>query len=114
MKPNIQINIYGKRYPVLLEDNETATKLQSLLPLSHRMKELNGNEKYAELTQKLPTDIKVPKQINKGDLMLYKDNILVLFYKSFTTPYAYTKIGTVSNLPDFGIEDIEVTLKEEK
>jgi hypothetical protein len=36
--------------------------------------------------------------------MLYGNNCIVIFYKTFTTSYAYTKIGRVKNLE--GLEGI--------
>ncbi len=66
-----------------------------MLPLELEINELNGNEKYAVLPQKLPKEDKVIRKINIGDLMLYQNNYLVLFYKNFSTSYSYTKLGRV-------------------
>lgn len=38
--------------------------------------------------------------------MLYGNNCLVVFYKSFNTSYSYTKIGHIDNLSDLGNEDV--------
>jgi hypothetical protein len=35
--------------------------------------------------------------IKEGDLTLYGNNTLVLFYKSFNTSHSYTKLGYVDN-----------------
>lgn len=59
------------------------------------MSELNGNEKFFYLDTELPADPYQPGQINAGDLMLYGDNCLVLFYESFTSGYSYTRLGGV-------------------
>ena len=64
------------------------------------MQELNGNEKYVYLDTKLPSDAANPGGIQAGDLMLYGDNCIVLFYKSFHTSYTYTKIGHVEGFAD--------------
>ena len=34
----------------------------------------------------------------KGDLMLYGNNCIVLFYKSFSTQYSYTRIGHINDI----------------
>ena len=80
-----------------LADNETVAAFQSLLPLSVEMTELNGNEKYFDLSGDLPTNAAKPGTIEAGDLMLWGNNTLVLFYKSFPTSYSYTRIGKVSD-----------------
>jgi hypothetical protein len=61
------------------------------------MTELNGNEKYYDLSNSLPKNSSNPESIKNGDLMLYGSNTLVLFYKSFSTPYSYTRIGSIDD-----------------
>ena len=78
------------------------------------MKELNGNEKYVYLDSKLPVSEYSPKHINKGDVMLYGNNCLVIFYKSFDTSYSYTKIGHIDNLDDLDNKDVLVKFKIEE
>lgn len=79
----MRITIGSKNFKATLEDNPTVAKLKSLLPLTLKMTELNGNEKYHHLSTRLPTDAISPGSIENGDLMLYGDNSLVLFYKTF-------------------------------
>ena len=61
------------------------------------MTELNGNEKYANLDQALPTAATQPGEIHTGDLMLYGADCLVLFYADFTTAYSYTPLGRLAD-----------------
>ena len=61
------------------------------------MTELNGNEKYYDLENALPADPQQVGQIHAGDLLLYRDNCVVLFYEDFPTTYAYTRLGSVEN-----------------
>lgn len=107
---SMKVEINNEKYIVNLEDNETVTSLIKLLPLEVTMNELNGNEKYVYLDESLPTNSTDPKHINAGDVMLFGDNCLVIFYKSFDTSYSYTKIGHIDNLPDLGKGNIDVKI----
>ena len=107
----VKVIIDEKEYTLNLEGNETAKSFALMLPKEFSMRELNGNEKYVYLNETLPTNQYSPKRINKGDVMLFGDNCLVIFYKSFDTPYSYTKIGYIDELPDLDEEDITITFK---
>ena len=96
----MKLKIGNHSFDVDLEQNETATALVKLLPMSITMSELNGNEKYYYLSESLPTKPQKPKQIKVGDIMLWGNDCLVVFYKSFSTPYSYTKIGHIKNTED--------------
>ena len=110
---SMKIIIDNNEYLVNLEDNDTAADLINLLPLEINMKELNGNEKYFYLDSSLPTNSYKPGHINAGDIMLYGDNCLVIFYKSFDTSYSYTKIGHINNLQDLGNDNVLVKFEME-
>lgn len=98
----VNIVIDNKEYILNLENNDSVLELVSMLPLSVTMNELNGNEKYVYLDKKITTNEISPKSITRGDVMLYGDNCLVIFYKSFETSYSYTKIGHIDNLSELG------------
>ena len=104
----MKILIDGNEYIVNLENNETARKFVDMLPQELNMSELNGNEKYVYLDVTLPTNAYNPKRISAGDVMLFGNNCLVIFYKSFDTSYSYTKIGHIDNLPDLGNDSVSV------
>ena len=109
---NISVIINDKKYSATILDNETAQKFVSKLPQEFEMAELNGNEKYVYMDYSLPTDEMNPRQIQSGDIMLYNNNCLVIFYKSFATNYRYTKIGHIDNLDDLGIDNITVRFEK--
>lgn len=106
---NATLSINGKEYNVVFENNQTVNELLSYFPLTLSMSELNGNEYYEYLDFNLKTNSESVKKINAGDVMLYGDNCLVIFYKSFNTSYSYTKIGHINN-----IENLQEDLKEGK
>ena len=92
---SITLKISNSTFRAVLEENATARAFAALLPLTITMNELNGNEKYYMLSDNLPTASSRPGRIEKGDLMLYGSNCLVLFYDTFPTSYSYTRIGKV-------------------
>lgn len=94
----INITIENTTFTATLEDNDTAKAFVSHLPLTVDMSELNGNEKYSNLSSNLRADTaSSPGTINEGDLMLYGNNTLVLFYKSFNTSYSYVRLGHIND-----------------
>ena len=111
MKTEVTAEIDGKSYQVILEENEAAQALRELLPLELTMQELNGNEKYAYLSQPLPTQSFVPGKLMPGDLMLYGDDCVVIFYQALTSNYSYTRLGRVLDLPDLGAGEVKVRLQ---
>lgn len=93
----INIIIGSKTFTATLADSETGEAFAALLPLSVTMNELNGNEKYHYLSSSLPTAANQPGTIHAGDLMLYGNNCVVLFYETFNTSYSYTRLGAIDN-----------------
>lgn len=94
---SIVLTIGDKTFSALLEDSETTRAFLELLPLTLEMSELNGNEKFYYMDDTLPTNAENPGQINAGDLMLYGNNCLVLFFDTFSTSYSYTRLGSVTD-----------------
>ena len=104
------ININNKDYELNLENNKTVNEFVNILPIEFTMNELNGNEKYVYLNNTFTTNEYSPKHINKGDVMLYGNNCLVIFYKSFDTTYSYTKIGHIDNLDELDNSNIKIKI----
>ena len=93
----MKITVGSSVFTAKLFDNPSATAFKARLPLTINMTELNGNEKYYDFPSPLPTNAIVGGNIKVGDLTLYGNNVLVLFYKNFNTSYSYTKLGYVDN-----------------
>lgn len=85
-------------WELVLEDNASATALRTLLPLSLPLQDVNGNEKYARLPRPLPTAPESPGLVRAGDVMLWGDDGLVIFYRTFRTSYRYTRLGCIGNI----------------
>ena len=96
----MQMKIGNKEYSVVLQDNNTTKALQEILPMTVKMSEFNGNEKYYHFRETLPSKPEHIGQIKTGDIMLFGDDCLVVFYKDFKTTYSYTRIGHVENAAD--------------
>ena len=94
---NIQIIVGDKSFYATLADNASAKALVDMLPMTLNMSELNGNEKYYYLDNRLPTDAGVPDGISAGDIKLFGNHCLVLFYESFSTSYSYTPLGQIDD-----------------
>ncbi|GAB3569472.1 hypothetical protein GCM10027578_23920 [Spirosoma luteolum] len=73
-----------------------AAAFYARLPMTLTLNELNGNEKYGQLSAGLPVSAHTPGTIQAGDLMLYGATTLVLFYKTFPTTYSYTSLGRIA------------------
>ena len=93
----LKITIGNNTFNASVYNNAAATAFKAKLPLTINMTELNGNEKYFDLPDNLPTNAVNPGTIQAGDLMLYGSNSLVLFYKSFSTSYNYTRLARIDN-----------------
>lgn len=94
----IKIKVNSQTFTATLLDNNSAKAFREMLPLTINMIELNGNEKYYDLPNAFPTNSSNPATIKNGDLMLYGSKTLVLFYKSFSTFYSYTKLGRIDDI----------------
>ena len=94
---SINVIVGTKTFTATLADSETGKAFAALLPLTVTMNELNGNEKYHYLSTSLPTAAYQPGTIHAGDLMLYGNNCVVLFYETFNSSYSYTRLGAIDD-----------------
>ena len=97
MSPKLQVKIGQKTYTATLEDNPATVKFRQMLPLTLDMPDLNANEKHVRLPERLPTDLIKPGTIREGDLLLWGDDTLVLFYETFRSSYTYTRLGKLDD-----------------
>lgn len=110
---NVQIQIGSKTFAAKLFDNVSSQALLAKMPMTITMIELNANEKYCNMPDKLPTNPQQMRKIHSGDLMLYGSDCLVLFYETFNTSYSYTKLGYIEDASELanalGSDDVQVT-----
>ena len=98
----MRIKIGSSTFTATLYDSATATAFKGMLPMTIKMSELNGSEKYFDLPVNVPTNASNPGKIQSGDLMIYGSNTLVLFYKTFSTSYSYTRLGRINDTTGLG------------
>ncbi len=112
----LKITIGTNTFSATLYNNASVTAFKQRLLMTLNMRELNGNEKYFDLPDNLPSNAVNPGTIHAGDLMLYGSNTLVLFYKSFPTSYSYTPMGRIDNTSGLtaALGSGNVTVKFEK
>lgn len=109
----VNITIGDEVFLARLYDTQTTQAFVEKLPLSRDMEDLHSNEKFYYFSDTLPTDSKRQGNINAGDIMLYGDNCLVLFYESLSGSFSYTRLGYIEDTERFtqalGSGSVEVT-----
>ena len=98
---NINLIVNDKTFTATLNHNETVNELISMLPMTLHMSDLHANEKYNYLDSSLTTNSNTTGRINAGDIKLFGNNCLVVFYDSFSTSYSYTDLGKVDDVNGF-------------
>lgn len=102
IKINLIVN--NKTFTANLENNQTVQELIQNFPMTLNMSDLHSNEKYNYLSSSLTTNSNIPSMINAGDIKLYGNNCLVVFYDNFRNSYSYTNLGRVDNVDEFVTE----------
>jgi hypothetical protein len=113
----VVVEVGDRVFSGVLYNQPAAQDLAARLPLTLEMQELNGNEKYHFFSQPLSADARGVEEIRTGDLMLYQDNCLVLFYQTFPTTYRYTPLGRLNETDSLaealGSGPVTVTIRVE-
>ena len=113
--PGVKAIIGDKEFTITLAQTDAALNFKDALPMTLDMKELNGNEKYCYTGYSYRSAPEKVGYINEGDLMLYGDDCIVLFYRSFSTFYSYTPLGKTDDIDGLAIAvgsgDVTVTFE---
>lgn len=92
----LTVSVGTRNFSAVLYLSAAAEAFAEMLPMTVEMQAM-AHEKYCDLPHTLPTATEHIGAIEAGDLMLWGDDCLVLFYESFTTSYSYTRLGVVEN-----------------
>lgn len=95
--PKLQINVGNRSFTATMADNNAVKALLTQLPLALDMQDLNRNEKFAKVPKPLPTENFNPGTIQRGDILLWGNQTLVIFYETFSSSYSYTRLGKIDD-----------------
>lgn len=117
MSSKIKIKVNSQTFTATFLVNNSTRAFIKMLPMTINMRELNGDEKYHDLPEVLPTNASNPRTTQTGDLMLFGSRTLVLFYKTFSTSYSYTRLGRIDDVSGLaeavGSKNVMVTFEME-
>lgn len=113
----LQVKAESASFVATVQNNETTKAWLAQLPLSLEMEDLNRNEKFAKLPKSLPTEPINPGTIQRGDILLWRNQTVVIFYETFSTSYSYTRLGKIENTTGLkealGAGKVRVTFSKE-
>ncbi|MFV0481787.1 MAG: cyclophilin-like fold protein [Campylobacteraceae bacterium] len=93
----IKISIGEQSFFATLNNSSTAKEFFDLLPMTINMDEHGGFEKNYRLGKRLSGSSLSPDIIREGDLMIWSQSVLVLFYKEHSTFYSYIPLGRIDD-----------------
>ena len=96
----MNININGQVASVQLEDNTTTKAILANMPFTIQMDDLHQNEKYHYFDKSFPAQPQPIQTIEAGDVLLYQNNCLVIFYESAKPVASYMRIGKIIDFQD--------------
>lgn len=111
-----ELEVGGKVFSGSLAETEVGEELASRLPLTLDMSELAGNEKYCFTQEEFPGGEETPSELHAGEIWIYSDDCIVLFYKDHANPgYDYKFAGSLDDASGLeeavGTGDVQVTIR---
>ena len=97
MISSITVRIGDKAFKMSVDKGAAGQEFAKATPFELDMADLNGNEKYYYSGEALPKSEFKPGRIEAGDVMLYGDDCIVIFYESFDSEYSYTRLGKIQD-----------------
>lgn len=111
--PTLNIQVGNKIFTATMYDNEATRSILEQMPFTLNMDDYGSQEKIGQLTFDLPSvPTQTPARINIGDIYLWSDNNLVLFYTTFSNSYSYVPVGHITDVSELrdvlGSDSVEV------
>jgi len=92
----LKMRIGDEEFTVDVDFGAAGQEFARATPFELEMTDLNKNEKYYQGADKFENvDAKNVNMIEIGDVMLYGDDTIVIFYDNFKTEYQYTRLGWI-------------------
>lgn len=112
------VTVGEKKFEAVLQDNKAADEFIEMMrkaPVTIKMSDYSGFEKVGSLGMGLSVNDK-QMGTKAGDIVLYNENNIVVFYGSHS--WSYTKIGRITDLTGWeealGSGDVTVTFSIEQ
>ena len=112
------VTVGEKKFEAVLQDNKAVdefTEMMRKAPVTIKMSDYSGFEKVGLLGRSLSANDK-QMRTKAGDIVLYNENNIVIFYGSHS--WSYTKLGGITDLTGWedalGIGDVTVTFSIEQ
>ena len=94
----MKVTVGTASFDATVEDSATGRAFVNALPMTLTMKDQGRNCKVYNLDIALPVNASQPDGIHAGDLLLYRNNGLMLYYQDASAYYAYTRLGNISDV----------------
>lgn len=99
MNNMIKITVGSSTFTATLSNNAAAAAFRALLPLTLKMEDVNGNEKFYRLSRHLPVAAANPGTVREGDLMLWGTGDWFSSTRLFPHPTAIRGWGALTMPP---------------
>ena len=97
--PDMSLFICGKTFTAKTDRTRVAKSFQEHLPLILEMKD-GADGKVGVVYFKFITNVKILKEVQAGDILIYGDSEVLIVYKTHKVSDKFTKIGHIDNITD--------------
>lgn len=92
------LQIGNEEIEISVTNQEISQQIMEYLPQTLNFNELNGNEFYVDSPFEVDAKSQNFGEVRAGDVMLYGNQTIVIFYQDHQTTYSYSKIGKIRDV----------------